>query len=149
MQVKNQLMTDYLMPFKNINDFLKSIAIINKIYSTKTNNIDQVRDIIKHLLIIQLTNQEIKSFIQKITIYKDHYPLEAMANMELFNEEITKTSQTNLEHSIVLTSTATHCNYCKENTQDWYLLKSPIFTKTPMLYTINKIGKNKNYFQLN
>ena len=145
MQSKKETIDQYFKPFENINDLVKAIIIVDKIYSPKKQNFEQIQQCLYGLLAIDLTVSVIKAFIDKVTIYRSYYPLQIISELDKFQDELFNYSLEKQLQSIVLFSPADKCYFCPISTKDWFKYNSPKYSKNSLLYSIDKI-RNKIFF---
>ncbi len=143
MQNTYETIDQYLKPFDNINDLIKAIVIVNKIFSPKKKNFEQIQQFIYCLVAKDLTILETKNFIEKVTIYKTHYPLEIISELDQFQDKLFYHAVNQQEKSLVLISPAEKCYFCLNSTEN-FKYSSLIYSKDSILYSIDKIRKLMN-----
>ncbi len=130
----------YITPFSDINQFIKALMIVSKIYCSTKQNFKQVHLYITNL-ITPLTEVEVQNFVQKVTLYPLHYPYQQVVQLEKFKCEIIEFAEENKSQSITIISEAMKCSFCPESPHDWFEFNTPPLAKDVTLYSMNKIGK--------
>ncbi len=135
-------MANTWLPFNNMNDYLKTIVIIEKLYCKTKKNYKQVNACVDIMVCVTPEN-EIINFVQRVITYPYQFPIKFIKDLDAFKKSLTDFCIGNNDQSIVIESPASNCSYCGhiENLTNWYEYKCPPFCKDVMLFTLDKIGK--------
>ena len=128
---------DFLDPFENMTQFNKALSIIQKTYSIKTNNINDVTQIVNQSLNIYRSPFVISQFISRINTNPNFYGLDYVANSSSFEKSLVSICERLKIPSTVLTPDISNCFLCQSN---GLIIKQTDFNKNPTLFRLNFIG---------
>ena len=131
---------DYLAPFSNVEQFLKAIIVVSRVYCDTKHNIELVNKYISSI-ITQITDVQCKSFVQRIINYPANYPIQLLLKFEEFNADIMKYAEETDNQSITLRSPSQRCLFCVESPSEWFDYLMPTFYRDATLYSTHFIGK--------
>jgi hypothetical protein len=82
---------NYLHPFSNMDDMLHAIQIIKRLLNVKEKNFREIAQCINECLPnnTNITEEDIKIFIDKLISYESFYPQTFFENYENIDQEIT------------------------------------------------------------
>jgi len=138
---------EYLLPFKNIQDLTRAIFIINKTYCETVKNIETVTNCVNSINKSQLSQEEIRRFIEKIKFCPNEYPTDVLKNIDELEKDILLQLKRNKLPMKVLRTSVTECRTCQaKSTQNklWYDLHQN--KRETMTYLHNGIGKKAFIF---
>ena len=82
-----QQINKYITPLSDINNFIKAIIIIDKIYCKTKKNYKQITECITQL-VQPVEQSDITKLVQNIFTYQDLYPFEIISNFQQFTNDV-------------------------------------------------------------
>jgi hypothetical protein len=138
-----QTVANFVKPFDTIEQYLKAITIIQKLFNRTQSNYKEVFESTK-VLVKPITEMEIIAFIQVIIKYPVH-PYVFLANQKPFINEIYAFAMDNCSTTKTIESYAQNCIYCGIKEQNWFEYKQPKFSKNAILFEVDNLGRNFNW----
>lgn len=142
-----QTVSNFIKPFDTIEQYLKAITIIYKLFNRTQSNYKEVLETTTEL-IKPITASENIAFIQVILNYPIH-PYEFLTNQKQFISDVYSFAIDNCCTTKTIESYAQHCIYCDIKDQNWFEYKQPKFYKNAILFEVDNLGNEVYSLNLN
>jgi len=135
---KDILLSQFVQPFKNMNQFFKALQIINLTFSSISRNLNSVAMSIFNILNdSSLLYQDIRDFVERVTLMPTYYGENFFEQQADFVKICSLYETSNKSHTCVLTPELTKCVFCKDVE---LVIKGVRYAKNPIIYSRDKIG---------
>ncbi len=104
---------DYMLhPFSNINEYLSAMFIINRFNNVIDSKMDTILSCIHYFTGQRLNEQELRLFIDKLSVHKRLNPTQFINKIESLNREIIQYCDDLKKPSIAISTTKSTCESC-------------------------------------
>ena len=134
----------FFYPFRSLDHMLKAIVIVKALNHSASNNLDKIAACFENYFKYNIAEQQIKNFIDKISIYSNYIGADFIVSFNTFKNSIQNYAMQNDLPSKQLTAAITSCVFCQNSGTNWFTVTAGRFAITPTLYDANQIGKKIN-----
>ena len=114
------MLNEYLHPFDAIEGLLIAILITNQFYNGKNESLNFIAECIEKFTNKRLNEDEVKLFIEKISVFKKFYPQEFLKNFQNFEKEITNFANSKKYPTRLIVNEDENCLLCKKELKEKY-----------------------------